>query len=265
MKVHTGLIDAVIKPDLSRAAEVIRNAVAERKLVVIVGVCRVDYEGRSESKLTSGERIIVIKQDGAFLVHRPTGHSPVNWQPDTSRIEVRVEDSYLIITAIRRSPREIVRVYMDKVYAVLYGKLVDKGEFIMYLDELEIRDLLYSRPDIIEEGLRIIEKEKKLDVGSIDLFGYDRDGRPVIIEIKRVTASREAVYQLLRYVESYQRSYGVKPRGILVAPQFSQAAIEALARLGLEYRDINIQKLWRMKKSIEHAGRGRSILDFFSS
>ncbi len=244
--------------------EELRNAISKRMLIIIVGKCSVDYIGRSESRLTEGERLIIIKQDGAFLVHRPTGHSPVNWQPDTSYIDVRQTDRGIEIIAFRRKPREIVRVLLSSIDFIGYGKLVDPGEFVMYLDELEIRDILYEHPEVIEEGLRFTEKEKKLDVGSIDLFGYDRSGRPVIVEIKRVTASREAVYQLLRYVESYQKAYGVRPRGILVAPQFTSSATEALERLGLEYRYINIQKLWSMKKKGIVESRGRSILEFLS-
>ncbi len=214
--------------------------------------------------MTSGERIVVIKQDGAFLVHRPTGHSPVNWQPDTSSIEVRATDSGVDITAIRRSPREIVCVHLENIEFIMASKLVDHGEFIMYLDEGEIRDLLYMKPGIIEDGLRFVEKEKKLPVGSIDLFGYDRDGRPVVVEIKRVTASREAVHQLYRYVESYSKVYGVSPRGVLVAPGFTGKAIEALEKLGLEYRQVSIQKLWRLKKrlSLEKVEKSKSLLDY---
>jgi len=242
----------------------LKKAISNHMLVIIVGKCSVDYMGRSESRLTEGERFIVIKQDGAFLVHRPTGHSPVNWQPDTSYIDVRLVDHSVEIIAFRKKPREIVRVILSSIEFIGYGKLVDPGKFVMYLDELEIRDILFDHPEIIEDGLKFTEKEKKLDVGIVDLFGYDRRGRPVIVEIKRITASREAVHQLLRYVGAYQKSYGVKPRGILVAPQYTVSAIEALERLGLERKEINILKLWSMKKKSIEEGKGKSILEFLS-
>ncbi len=248
---------------LEHLVDTIRNAIASRKLVIILGECSVDYIGRSESRLSTGERLIIIKQDGAFLVHRPTGHSPVNWQPETSAIEVKKSDKGIEITAIRRSPREIVRVYLNKIELVVISKLVDSGEFMMYLDEGELRDLLMYKPELIEDGLKIIEKEKKLPVGSIDLFGFDKNGRPVIIEVKRITASKEAVYQLYKYVESYYKNYGVKPRGILVAPGFTKSAIEALERLSLEYKQYSLQKLWNLKKELmNHRFKGRSILDY---
>lgn len=242
----------------------LKKAISNRMLTVIIGKCSVDYIGRSESKLTEGERLIIIKQDGSFLVHRPTGHSPINWQPTTSYIDIRLVDHGLEIIAFRRKPREIVKVILSSIDFIAYGKLVDHGDFVMYLDEHEIRDLLFEHPEIIEGGLRFVEREKKLNGDSIDLFGYDHRGKPVIVEIKRVTATREAVRQLYRYVEAYQKLYGTRPRGILAAPQFTTSAIEALDRLGLEKKEINIFKLWSMKKRIIEEGKGRSILEFLS-
>ena len=86
----------------------------------------------------------------------------------------------------------------------------------------------------------------------------------MIVEIKRVTASKDAVLQLYRYVESYMKSYGVKPRGILVAPSLTQSAIEAANKLGLEYKQVNIQKLWEIKKQIygSRLHAGRTLLEF---
>ena len=258
------IIGILESPIYKEAASLIKKGVASKATVIVLGKCSVDYIGRSESRLTEGERIIIIKEDGAFLVHRPQGHSPVNWQPETSAIEVRETDLGLEITAVRRSPREIVSVFLPSIYFVMAVKLKDKGEFIMYLDEHEIRDLLFEKPELLEEGLTIVEKEKRIQSNLIDLFGYDKQGRPVIIEIKRVTASKDAVLQLYRYVGLYHKYYGVKPRGILVAPQITQAAIESIEKLGLEYKAINIQKLWNLKKNLmkKRSIEGRSLLDY---
>lgn len=232
----------------------LRKAIVNKELIIIIGNCSVDYVGRSESRLTEGDRLVIIKQNGALIIHRPEGYSPVNWQPETSIIEVKSTGDKLVLTAIRDKPREIVNVYFSKIHTVIHGKLVDYGEFVKYLDELTMRDLLFENSDLIEKGLKIIEKEKQVDQGSIDLFGYDQRGKPVIIELKRVTATREAVYQLYSYVQSYVEKTSVKPRGILVAPSFTASAIEALSKLGLEWREIDLKKLWSLKreKEIKH-------------
>ncbi len=253
-----------VNPEIREAEEILRKALALKEVIVIVGSLSIDYVGRSRSRLTPGERIVIIKPDGSILVHRPTGYKPVNWQPDSKIIDVFTHDSeVLVIRSIRGKPREVLTMYFSSVKLIYTDKLVDRGEFAMYIDEHEIRDLLYKHPEIIEEGLRIIEKEKPLRNGYIDLFGVDNRGRPVIIELKRITATREAVLQLYNYVIEYEKTTGIKPRGILVAPSFSTKAVESLNKLGLERREISLQKLWReYLKPSQTISRMQSLMDY---
>ncbi|HUK27893.1 MAG TPA: hypothetical protein VLV31_05680, partial [Candidatus Acidoferrales bacterium] len=67
-----------VKPTLSDAADFLEKAFRGRNFALVIGTCRVDYEGRASSTLESGERILVVKEDGSVLVHRPTGYEPVN-------------------------------------------------------------------------------------------------------------------------------------------------------------------------------------------
>jgi RecB family endonuclease NucS len=115
---------------------------------------------------------------------------------------------------------------------------------------------------MIENGLRILEKEKRIGDGYADLFGIDAEGKPVIIEIKRVSATRDAVLQLYNYVLEYYKQTGIKPRGILVAPTITSSAVESARKLSLEWKEINLQKLWKLKKERESRSRG-TILDYF--
>jgi len=261
--VFTYLINIVSGLSIDKYVDVLRNAISKKELVIIIGSCSVDYIGRGESKLTDGERIVIIKRDGALLIHRPEGFSPVNWQPDTSLIEVKYVDGKLIIRAIRDNPREQVVIYFNHIDVVIHGKLIDQGEFIMYMDESVMSDILFEHPELIEDGLRIVEKEKPIEGGYIDLFGFDKNNNPVIIELKKVTATREAVLQLYNYVKAYELKTGVKPRGILIAPSFNPTAIEALNKLKLEWKEIDLKKLWSLKKAMEkEKSRSLSILDY---
>ncbi|MEM0198795.1 MAG: endonuclease NucS, partial [Desulfurococcaceae archaeon] len=97
--------EILVEPELEDVLQFIRRALLEKSTVVIIGECSVDYEGRGSSRLERGERIVVIKQDGAMLVHRPTGYSPVNWQPSTSVIEVTYKPEVgLLLHGVRDSP-----------------------------------------------------------------------------------------------------------------------------------------------------------------
>lgn len=257
------MIQVIQDPRLEDAARFIKEALSSKSLVLIIGECRVDYEGRGASRLESGERVVLIKQDGSVLVHRPMGHSPVNWQPSSSVIEVAYRDGIgLTLFAIRDKPREFLTIVFTRVSIVIAGVLRDMGEFVMYVDEGEIRDLIADDPDIIESGLKIIDVEKPIGDGYVDLLGMDSQGRPVLIELKRVTATREAVLQLYRYIEAYKSQHGVSPRGILVAPAFSPTAIETAIRLGIDYRHLDLKKAWELIKRKQ--SKKKTLMEYLS-
>ena len=69
------------KPTVDDATKMVKKAIASRKMLILVGSCRVNYKGRASSKLESGERVLIIKEDGSILVHRSKGYEPINWQP----------------------------------------------------------------------------------------------------------------------------------------------------------------------------------------
>ena len=259
-------IESVQQPSIHAAKDIIEKAIVKKALLTLLARCRVEYEGRGASRLGEGDRLIIIKPDGAVLVHRPTGYSPVNWQPDSKLLEVREDNGELVITSIRSRPREILTIRLVEVYSitVAYG-MQDKAEFIEYLDEHEIRDFLARHPDYIEPGLRIVRIEKPVEPGFIDLYAIDSKGRHVVIEIKRVTAGREAVLQLKRYVDALAKAKGYKSiRGILVAPSITRQALELLNTYKLEYRFINIEKIYRELKREKQSKTLRSLLDFIS-
>lgn len=249
------------KPRLEDAARIIKTGLLNKDTVIIIGECKVDYEGRGASRLEPGERIIIIKQDGAVLVHRPIGYSPVNWQPSTSVIEVIYRDNIgLILHAVRDKPREYLTILFTKVEVVIVSRLSDTGEFTMYVDENEIRDVILENPSIIEDGLRIISIEKQIGDGYIDIYAIDKENRYVLIELKRITATRESVMQLYRYIEQFKTEYNTTPRGILIAPAFSPTALEMAYRLGIEYRYIDLKKIWEILKTKQV--KKRTLLEY---
>lgn len=254
----------VASPGLEEGYRFLNEAVARRDLVVAVARCSVEYEGRGASRLGEGDRLLIVKPDGAVLVHRPTGYSPVNWQPDSHVITVEAHNGFIVLRSVRKRPREVLVVRISRLYfAVAIHGLVDEAEFIEYLDEGEIADYLSRHPEVIEEGLRVIRRERPLESGYADIVAVDREGRYVVIEVKRVTAGVEAVKQLHRYVEGLRKNNpGAKVRGILAAPAATKEALSLLSSLGLEYRRIDVAKLHREAKREKPRSRVASLLDF---
>lgn len=210
--------------------------------MIIIGNCWVTYRGRASSKLEPGERIVIIKEDGSLLVHRPVGYEPVNWQPPGCIFQTSIVKDALLLKAVRRKPRESVKIYFDKLYLVSVMSLIDKGEFSLHASELDMQRAILIQPSLVESGLKLITYEKKVEPGFIDVYGVDSEGKLVVIEIKRKTAGREAALQLARYVESIENSTNRKVRGILVAPNLAKGVQSLLVALGLDFKPLDPRK-----------------------
>ena len=229
-------------PNVKETAELVRNGLSERKTIVIIGNCWVEYHGRANSKLEAGERIVMIKADGSVLVHRPTGYEPVNWQPPGCIFQTHVVDKVLQIRAVRRRPPESVRLFFDRIYLASVLNLVDSGEFSLYASEEDMQKAILLEPTLIEPDFKPISYEKKVEPGFIDVYGTDKDGNFVVVEIKRKTASRNDALQLAKYVESIRGMVNRRVRGILAAPHMGKGVQKLLAQLGLNFKPLDPKK-----------------------
>jgi hypothetical protein len=230
---------AIKNPTIKEAAEVIKGALSERKGIVLIGNCWVDYQGRASSKLDPGERIVIIKKDGSVLVHRPTGYEPVNWQPPGSLFKTSVIEEILGIRSIRRKPSESVQIFFNRIYLLSTLNLIDRGEFFLHASEAEMQKAILLKPSIIEHGFKPITYEKKVEPGFVDVYGTDKNGKFVVIEIKRKTAGREAALQLAKYVKAIKVIVNREVRGILVAPRMAKGVQKLLTTLKLEYKSLD--------------------------
>lgn len=223
-------------PTVEEAADFVKAAVSEHKAVVLVGNCSVNYRGRASSKLEPGERIVTIKEDGSVLVHRPTGYEPVNWQPAGCMFQTKVKGKALHVRAVRRKPPESVDITFDSVFLVSAMKLVDRGEFSLHASESDMQRAILFDPTLLEEGFAPISYEKKVEPGFVDVYGTDKDGRLVVVELKRKTAGRDAAQQLAKYIDYIKTVTNRELRGILVAPRLAKGVQTILSGLGLEFK-----------------------------
>jgi len=227
------------QPTLSEAAVLIEKAFAKRNTLIVVGNCHVVYVGRASSKLEQGERLLIIKSDGSLLVHRPVGYEPVNWQPSGGVFHVQVKDDELEVHAVRQKPRENVRVTFSQVLMVSALALVDAGEFLLHASEDDMHRAILLKPELLEDGFKPISWEKHVEPGFVDIYGEDKSGRLVIVEVKRRTASKEAVFQLAKYIEPIKAKVNREIRAILVAPGLGKDVQRTLVSLGLEFKALD--------------------------
>ena len=246
------------RPSLMEASDHLRRSFRRRDFVIIAGSCQCRYSGRASSSLDWGERVVLIKGDGSVQVHRPTGYEPVNWQPSKCILSVSEEDSLLIIRAHRPKPRETLEIRFGDLMFLAVSKLADKADFNLHVSEEQMRDALVSNPEILEEGLRFIDFERKIEPGFIDFYGKDIQGSVVVVELKRSSAGKEAILQLKRYVDAVNATAGLKVRGIVAAPKLKSGAQGMLAALGLEFKRLTPRRCAQLLKKKE----SRKISEF---
>ncbi|MGQ9641070.1 MAG: endonuclease NucS [Candidatus Bathycorpusculaceae bacterium] len=229
----------LVEPNVFEVEKIAKEAVSHRKTLLIVGNCWVHYAGRAKSKLEPGERILIIKEDGSLLVHRSVGYEPVNWQPPGCIFHIQAKDKILEVHAVRKKPPESVKVFFDRIGVASAFNLVDSGEFSLYASEEDMHRAILLKPSILEEGFRPISYEKKVEPGFVDFYGVDKDGKLVVVEVKRKTAGREAALQLAKYIEAIKGKADREVRGVLAAPNIAKDAKKLLTSLGLEFKAVN--------------------------
>ena len=236
------MIHDIIKPEASDALKFIEKyhkSKPDKTLLLIIGDCIIDYRGRARSVLDWGERIIMIKQDGAVLVHQPVMREPVNWQPSGSKTKFDLKDNQLILRSHHNKPPEKMKINFRTIKLVTVTSLFDKAKLIISGMETDVVNEIISNPDIIEEGLRICKREKHVKSGMIDLFGYDCDHVPVVIEVKRSLATISAVQQLRMYISDIKKDVDTaNVRGILCAPRIPDMVKKLLSDYNLEWKEV---------------------------
>jgi endonuclease len=244
-------LTVLVNPTLTEAATLIAKAFTQRKTLIVAGNCHVHYAGRANSTLEPGERLLIIKADGSLLVHRPVGYEPVNWQPPGSIFHVQTREGTLEVHAVRQKPRENVNVTFSSVYMVSALSLADSGEFLLHASEVDMHRAILLKPALLEEGFKPISYEKKVEPGFVDVYGVDKDGKLVVVEVKRKTAGKEAALQLAKYIDAIKNKANRELRGILVAPSLGKDVQRLLATLGLEFKALDPKKCAEVLKKAE--------------
>ncbi|UPW02309.1 endonuclease NucS [Halorussus gelatinilyticus] len=212
-------------------------AIERDEMLTVFGRCTVEYEGRAASHLGPGDRLVVLKPDGTALVHTDEGQKPVNWQPPGCSHEVRLADGAVRIESRRTGPDEELTVAFERIEQVSTFDVTDRRDLSLQGTEEDLRQRILETPDLVEEGFTPLATERETPAGAVDVYGRDRDGRTVVVELKRKRVGPDAVGQLDRYVEALERDLhaNAEIRGILISPSVTERARNLLAEKGLEF------------------------------
>jgi RecB family endonuclease NucS len=208
---------------------------------VLVARCSIGYSGRLTTRLASGDRIIIFKDDGSVCVHGPKGFKPINYMSGPTAITE--EDG--LITVRRPETGEALMIEVEQVIADDTHGLEDNAVLEREGRELELHALLERAPDLIEEGLEILERERATDVGPVDFLAKDSEGRIVLVEVKRVKAVVAAVEQVVRYREHIEKDAAYAgARAIVLAPEFAPQARKLAERRNVECIVLDVAALY---------------------
>ncbi len=184
-----------------------------RATIVIYADCEVHYDGRASSRAGRAWRIIIIKPDGSLLIHTNEGYQPLNWQPPGSRIYYSSNQ----IIAIRRSPREVLRIIIHSIEWACWG-VANEGSFRLTGTHDDLKYRIANNISRYIPGARVVGVEVPINGAGVADIVAEVNGVKYVIEVKRQCAGLEAVSQLKRYTEA------LNARGVLVAPCFSSGA-----------------------------------------
>lgn len=233
-------VRSISNPAPEEALAIARSSV--RALLVIIGSCRVDYSGRAKSILDYGERLVLVKRDGTVIVHQEALREPVNWMPPGTKVKYEIEDGMLALKASRSEPLEHMHIAFKEILLISSHVLKDSQSIKVAGMENQLVEEIARNPGVIELGLRVVERERPTISGEIDIYGVDKNGIPVIIEVKRGAPSINAVHQLHAYILDLKKhNKGARVRGILVAQKIPEMVKTLLKEKALEYKEIDWQ------------------------
>jgi RecB family endonuclease NucS len=199
---------------------------------ILVARCEIRYEGRVTTTLARGDRVVLFKSDGSVVVHAAAGAKPVNYMPGPTIVR---EDGRTL-TVSSPNTGELLTVEVEDVHADTGFQLEDTAKIVREGREKDIQATIFATPTAIEAGMVGLQRELFTEVGPVDLFCRDCEGRTVVVEIKRVRATAAAIEQLTRYIEQVDRNVAHAPaRGVLVAPEIAPQARVLLENRGYDF------------------------------
>src|SRR5262245_4374281 len=206
---------------------------------LIVARCEVRYSGRLDAVLPESTRLLILKSDGSVLVHADAGgYKPLNWMTPPTVVEESAET--LVVRKRAGKTEDRLEIRMLEVLSDVEHEMGEAAALEKDGVEAHLQELLADRPDVLEEGLRLVRREWPTDVGPVDLMCRDAEDGWVAVEIKRV-ATIEAVEQLTRYL-GFIRSDPARAacRGILAAQSIKPQAATLAAARGISCTEVDL-------------------------
>lgn len=130
----------------------------------------------------------------------------------------------------------------------IYGANIHSVEFIstksVDITEKDLEDFLIKNLDLIEEGMKLVDRQHYIKDGRIDIVAKDKENCFVLIELK-VQEDKELIWQTIFYPMQFKKEHNLDAvRMITVAPNYTNHILKPLKKVdGVE--------IFQFKPSIE--------------
>lgn len=207
---------------------------------IVVADCAVDYTGRLTAHLPRALRVLMLKADGAVLIHSDGGsYKPLNWmsppctithlEPDQVQRDSGIDQVWNVVNT---KSDDQLQVWIYQIHADDSHELgVDPG-LIKDGVEAHLQKLLADQVHLLGTDHRLVRREYPTAIGPVDILTHTDSGH-VAVEIKR-RGEIDGVEQLSRYLELLNRDPLLTP----VSGVFAAQEIRPQARVLAEDRGI---------------------------
>ena len=130
------------------------------------------------------------------------------------------------------------------------------------MNEYNFENYLENNPELLEKGLKVIQRQKKTYFGVIDLFCEDTEKRKVIIELK-INPRMDSIAQVCKYIaalikEGYEKE---ELRAMLVSQKIDQPIKEVCNLFNIETKEIPFTHQHSLNETSSTLERIGAILD----
>lgn len=207
---------------------------------LVIATCSVTYSGRLNAHLALATRLLMVKADGAVLIHSDGGsYKPLNWMSPPASMRVRDPDAEQVQAGIEQvwtvaaeKSDDILTILISEIHHDSSHQLGREPGLVKDGVESDLQRLLAEQIDRLGAGHSLIRREHPTPIGPVDLLAKGPEGT-VAVELKR-RGDIDGVEQLTRYLELLNRDPLLAP----VAGVFAAQQIRPQARTLAEDRGI---------------------------
>lgn len=198
---------------------------------LVIATCSVKYSGRLNAHLALATRLLMVKADGAVLIHSDGGsYKPLNWMspPATLRVSEPEQDQAEagiaeVWTVSADKTDDVLKILISEIHHDSAHELGTDPGLVKDGVEADLQRLLAEQIERLGDGHTLIRREHATPIGPVDILAKGPAGT-VAVELKR-RGDIDGVEQLTRYLDLLNRDPLLAPvQGIFAAQQIKPQA-----------------------------------------